>query len=223
MPDLLSATRFLHQTALVFLGIAVSVTCGCSSVERTGNAQPMGLPSPTQSASGNLPTDDVLELATLYKSQNCVGFFKAFPSSFAQFDQLYGFDDNAGPRSFYSQYETHITYFLECSGVPARQRLEKVIGIGIDGRWEADASALLQDGIYKLVRGHPNESKEILDALPDAKASSFWHFLFDGPHPDDKATATAASKMSNALGEGSKQAKLLMIVYRNLRNERRVH
>lgn len=126
---------------------------------------------------------------------------------------MYGFDDENGSHFLYSETE-HITYFFSCSEVSDRKKLNKSIEIGIEGRWEADAISMFQDSTFKLVKNQTNEAKDILDNLPDEKASSFWYFLFDGPHPNNEKESV--DLLINLLGKDSKQSKLLLKQFKKL-------
>jgi hypothetical protein len=189
----------------------MTVCCNSAEPERNSSTQAMTTPV----------AQDSLEqiagkLSELYNSKNCKEFINTFPSSFELLDQLYGYDDGRGGRRLYSKYEEHISYFSNCSEVPNRVKLDKVINIGLGGRWEADASGLLQEVALKLVKDDPNTAKEILNALPDDKASSFWFYLFDGPHPGHPQKVKDIRLLRDLLGKKSKQSKLLLEQYKEL-------
>jgi hypothetical protein len=167
-------------------------------------------------------SDDGLEqiakrLIELHNNKDCKEFFNAFPNTFEKFNQLYGYDDQTGARRLYSKSE-HIPYFFSCSEVSNRERLEKVIGIGINGKWDADSIGWFNDLAYDLVKDHPKEAKEILDNLSHEKAASFWYFLFDSPHPTDKQNVRNFELMQFVLGKDSKQSKLLAEQFQKLRD-----
>lgn len=155
-------------------------------------------------------------LAELYDQQNCRAFFAAFPDTFAEFDQLYGFDEQQGERLLYAKSYSHVTYLFDCAAVSDRAKLNKAISLGLQGRWEADAAALVQAAAYKLVSRYTRATQEILAKLPDYQAASFWYFLFDGPHPADAENVIMVNHLLNRLGSRSKQAKLLRDQYKKL-------
>lgn len=204
---------------VLFVGLFMAVSCNISELELKSNAQVTK--TPIVQVSNTLEIKDgseqtAIRLIELYDNKNCKEFFNAFPNTFQDFNQLYGYDDKTGERRLYSKYEEHITYFFNCSEVSDREKLNKAIRIGIDGKWEADASSMLQDAAFKLIKDQPNEAKEILDSLPDKKAASFWYFLFDGPHPSDKEIVKKVDSLSSLLGKNSKQSKLLSEQYKKL-------
>ena len=117
----------------------------------------------------------------------------------------------------YSKYELHIPYFFECPDVATREKMIRVVDIGIDGKWDADAVGLFQESAFSLVKNNPNDATEILDKLSNDKASSFWFFLFDGPHPNDKENINKVDVIIRLFGNKSKQSKLLLVQVRKLR------
>ena len=186
----------------------LTISCGKYKLETKSNAQVTNTPVAQKS-----PEKKAQKLKELYKNKNCKKFFKEFPNTFQEFDQLYGFDDKKGERVLYSEPK-HITYFFSCAEVSDRERLEKAIRIGINGKWEADLIFMFQDSTFNLVKDHVTEAKEMLDNLPDEKASTFWYFLFDGPHPNNEKTNVDI--LINLLGNDSKQSKLLLKEFQKL-------
>jgi hypothetical protein len=187
---LIFSTRMTNNT-LFFLLILLLIT-SCSSSEFKSDAQVVKTTNVKVSNNSevivntNLQTshaaqsDDGLEqiakrLIELHNNKNCKEFFNAFPHTFEKFNQLYGYDDETGARRLYSESE-HIPYFFSCSGVSNRERLEKVIGIGINGKWDADSIGWFNDLAYDLVKDRPKEAKAILDSLPMKKPLLFGIF-----------------------------------------------
>lgn len=217
-PEIEYAIRRVSNLVL-FLGLFMAVSCNSSELELKSNAQVVK--TPIVQVSNTPEIKDSLEQAAirlieLYDNKNCKEFFNAFPNTFQDFNQLYGYDDKKGERRLYSKYEEHIAYFFDCSELPDREKLNKVIRIGIGGEWEADTVETFQQSAFNLIKDHSNEAKEVLDNLPDDKASSFWHFLFDGPHPTDKEIVRRVDLLSDSFGKKSKQSKLLSEQYKKL-------
>ncbi len=222
MLNLLSETEYATRITIrivVYLGITMAVSCHSSELELRSNAQVAKTPIVQVSNTAEIKDSSeqtAIRLTELYDNKNCKEFFNAFPNTFQDFNQLFGYDDKTGERRLYSKYEEHLAYFFNCSEVSDREKLNKAIRIGIDGKWEADASSMLQDETFKLIKDQPNEAKEILDSLPDKKAASFWYFLCDGPHPNDKEIVKKVDSLSSLLGKNSKQSKLLSEQYKKL-------
>lgn len=215
MSHLLSQTRFVYVKTMIFLGAGLFVACGGTNLERPGGAK---------ASTSNTPVpverdkEDSLanRLSALYDAKDCRGFFDTFPSSFSEFVRLYGFNDATGESPLYSKYENHIQYFLSCPDITIRERLEKVIGVGVGGKWDADATAMIQEASYGLIKENSAESEEIFDRLPETQASSFWFFVLDGPHPRDKAALEKVNVLVSAFGKEATQSKLLTMQHQKL-------
>ncbi len=213
MLNLLSKTKYAKRSVVQVIccfGIFIAVSCNGS--EFKSNAQVKNTPY-VQNSSEQV----ALSLTESY-GKNCKGFIDAFPNTFQKFNELYGYDDEKGKGGrLYSKYELHIPYFFECPDVATREKMIRVVDIGIDGKWDADAVGLFQESAFSLVKNNPNDATEILDKLSNDKASSFWFFLFDGPHPNDKENINKVDVIIRLFGNKSKQSKLLLVQVRKLR------
>jgi hypothetical protein len=157
-----------------------------------------------------------VKLTELYDNKNCKEFFNAFPNTFEELDRLYRFDEK-GRHILYSKYAEHFSYFFDCPDVADRERVSKVIRIGIESKWdEAVPIGEFAELAFDLIKDNPNETKEILDALPDNRASSFWYFLFDRPHPGDKENVKKVDLLRDSLGRNSRQSNLLSEQHKKL-------
>jgi len=121
------------------------------------------------------------------RSDTCEGFFNKFPTTFEDFNRLYGYDETKGEGLLYKSYEKEINYFFSCTGIADSVKLQKCINICKTGAWDADAVSMFQYYTLQMVGRNPNLAVNILRQLPDKEISGFWHFLFDGPHPADSA------------------------------------
>lgn len=151
----------------------------------------------------------------------CVTLFKNFPSTFAAFSAAYGFDDNHGKGPLYDRHQEDINYFFNCQDVSEDLRLKKAINICIGGSWDADAIGIFQKETMKLIKGSPKKSLDILNDLPERDAAGFWHFLLDGPHPDNDDNTKDIKQLSALFGNGNKQTILLKKEYEKLIKEHR--
>lgn len=160
-----------------------------------------------------------MKLTELYDNRNCKEFFNTFPNTFEEFDGLYGFDDEKGERLLYSKYPKHFPFFFGCSEVSDQEKLKKVIKIGIGGKYNDGVPIDMFHGpTFDLIKSHPKKAKEILDNLPDEKSASFWYFLFDSPHPNDKQNVRNFELLQFTLGKNSKQSKLLSEQFQKVRD-----
>jgi len=189
------------------LGFLLTSSCANTDLENENRVQETNTSDTFANAKSLERT--AIKLEMLYNQKNCKQFTDALPNNFHEFDELYGYDDEKGERRLYSKYQEHLSFFSECPQLSDREKLNKVVNIGINGKWEADATSVLQDLALNLIKRDPNSTKEILDNLSDAEASSFWFFLFDGPHPTDKQNLEKFQLLRKLLGEKSQQSKLL--------------
>jgi|GEM_PF-895032 len=112
-------------------------------------------------------------------------FLKLFPHSFSLFNSIYGYDDETGPRLLYYEAEYHTDLFFKLESINQYAFIKKVIDISINGHWEADAISYFQMGLQESLLEKPDTYYSILSSYTEAEIASFWHFFFDGPHPEN--------------------------------------
>ncbi len=113
-------------------------------------------------------------------------FFQFFPNSFALIDSLYGYDEKTGPSLLYNEGVNHIIKtFFKLDNISAVVFANRVIEISIDGTWEADAINYFQFGLRNNTRADTELYCRLLSGYSDDEIYSFWHFYFDGPHPEN--------------------------------------
>ncbi len=125
-----------------------------------------------------------------YKKESSVKiineFFYAFPSSFSEFQKLYGYDDKKGESIYYKFGLEHITLFYKASeSIEKKIFASKVIAISSNGKWDADAVNYFQEGLRNYFF---KESKSVIDILnkkSNNEIEGFWYFYSDGPHFDE--------------------------------------
>jgi hypothetical protein len=111
-------------------------------------------------------------------------FFEAFPNSFINMQEVFGFDEEKGEAPLY-HYETGgklINSFNNLSSIDKDDYYNKYINICIDGVWEGDNIAY-GFGIYNKLYDFPEDVLRVLRQRTDEEIRSVLHFLFDGPHP----------------------------------------
>lgn len=197
------------------LYLIFSVSCAQPQIEPKSNAQ-----TNAPIAQSELEKE-AANLSKLYEDRNCEEFINIFPNTFENFDKLYGYEDGKGAHILYSKYDEHLNYFAQCSDVSNRKKLNKVIKLGINGKWEADAYSSLQEIAKTLIKKQPEEAKTVLDKLSNENAASFWYFLFDGPHPNNYKSAVKS--FSELLGKQSKQSKLLLEQFQKVQKDWEEH
>jgi hypothetical protein len=214
MLNLLSEMKYIGSAAVfafIFTGLLLFASCKSAIFERESNAQVAQTPTIQ-----NLNEQAVSKLDGSFDRKDCKEFIGVFPETFDEFNRVYGFDDEKGAGRLYLKYEEHISFFFECPEVTDSEKLKKVIKIGINGKWDADAVGMFQNRAFKIIEHNPNETEDLLDNLPDDLASSFWFFLFDGPHPNDKTNVANYESLQALLGKNSKQSKLLAHQFQKL-------
>lgn len=125
----------------------------------------------------------VSESGTEYQKQ----FFEAFPSSFSLFNKIYGFEDDTdgfNPNILYDVHLSHLNLFCSLKkSVNKKAFYKKIIILGINGHWQADAVGFLQHCTRETIKEDLPLTIEILENYSNEDIKSFWYFLFDGPHP----------------------------------------
>jgi hypothetical protein len=150
-------------------------------------------------------------------------FLSDFPAAFDSFYHLYGFSDTFGAMPLYKDYEIHIKIFCEEAN-KNEIGADKIISLGIDAHWEADAVGLLQTCIREFVINKTDLTILKLKQLTQSKIHSFWKFYFDGPHPDDKGVQRQYSLIhAKVKALDSPMAKIMEGEYGSLLKEADVH
>lgn len=206
--------------AIIYSGFFMAIACSSQEFEVKSNAQVIKTP-PVQVSNTPVVEDSLeqkaIRLTELFDNKNCKQFFYSFPNTFEEFASIYRFDGKKGGDVLYSKYPDHFSYFFACSEVANREKVNKVIAIGVESKWdEAVPIGEFGELAFDLIKDNSNTTKELLDSLPDDKAASFWYFLFDRPHPTDKENSKKVDILRNALGKNSKQSKLLSEQYKKL-------
>ncbi len=115
-----------------------------------------------------------------------IAFFNAFPGTFSELDNLYGFQHDR-PMPLYHEAENHILKgFNKISAVNDTLYYSKIIAIAIGGKWDADAISCFQYGLSKRIFENTELTASLLEKHDDAEIRGFWYFVFDGPHPENK-------------------------------------
>lgn len=137
------------------------------------------------------------------KSENERLFFDNFPNTFGKFNQLYGFIDTAMP--LYSLGEEHLALLESLRSIPSNEYYSKYISIAIRGNWQADNISYFQSSLYNKINSNPKLIISLLENYSKADIKSFWHFLFDGPHPEDKQVKESFEKLYEKINSLNKE------------------
>jgi hypothetical protein len=112
-------------------------------------------------------------------------FFCAFPNSFKGMQNIFGFDDNKGAAPLYENGENLIGYFANLNTISKEIYYDKFINICVKGVWEADnirEAFGLADKLF-------DDTEAVCTSLSmrtDEEIKSIFHFIFDGPHPNNE-------------------------------------
>lgn len=109
-------------------------------------------------------------------------FFQLFPESFMEFESVFGFTNN-NPAPLYSDSNNYLVKFFELDKISISNKLEKVINIGINGKWDADGVNYFQNNMRELIFRNTNSMYSILNLKTSKEIKSFFYFFFDEPHP----------------------------------------
>ena len=111
-------------------------------------------------------------------------FFCAFPDSFKEMQDIFGFDENKGsaPLYDYPNGENMIKYFAKLNSIPKDIYYDKYINICLNGVWEAD-NIREAFGFADRLTNDTNAACLSLSKRTDKEIKSVFNFIFDGPHP----------------------------------------
>ena len=117
-------------------------------------------------------------------------FFNMLPDTFESYRNLIGYvfdeKDNISYNFYFihNQFEKGNDYANLRFFIPKKKYASKIITNGINGTWDSDDIALLQDKIWNLYKTENNLFFEVLNTKTQSEVSSFWIFYFDGPAPN---------------------------------------
>jgi hypothetical protein len=115
-----------------------------------------------------------------------IAFFNAFPSTFEELNELYGYNNHTPAILYSSSYDHIIGLFNNLDLINDTVYYKKIISISINGHWDADAVNAFQKGLTKRTISNPELIVDILQNMPDDTIKSFWRFYFDRAIPMKK-------------------------------------
>ena len=116
-------------------------------------------------------------------------YYKYFPSSFNRFNAIFGYTDlpdgygKANPL-YYESME-YIDLFADILNKKHDLYWSKLISLSCGAHWDADAINILQEYIQTTVKENTKDFCLFLSGYSSKVISDFWHFYFDGPHPEN--------------------------------------
>ncbi|GHE32118.1 hypothetical protein GCM10017764_14130 [Sphingobacterium griseoflavum] len=154
-----------------------------------------------------------------------VKFFCAFPQTFQEMQDLFGYDPKTGAAPLYSYPEGKnvIKYFASLKTIPNALYYKKFIDICIDGVWEADHITECF-GFADRLQHDTKAACESLSKRSEQEVRSVFRFIMDGPHPDNEYNDALQQNLIPLLTEQNpKLAMLFSEAYRELMAETDAH
>lgn len=142
-----------------------------------------------------------------------INFFEKFPSTFSLFNAIYG--DIDAPLYDYKQYCPHLELLFSYHNIDSIALINKLVGLSLDAHWDADGIGDLSRGMRKYVKSHTCEVVNVLKNKSEIESFSFWHFIFDGPHPSNSREDFNLI-YTKVLAQNAFQANLLRNAYNQL-------
>lgn len=128
-------------------------------------------------------------------------FFDAFPSSFVDFNAMFGWTTDAETKEikYGPLYDGHkeVDLFFRLQIVPDETFYKKMIDIWNGGQWNADAINYFQQGLRRKVFNNPTLTFRLLSKLTDQEIERLFVFFFDGPHPQYKVIPKELESMKS--------------------------
>lgn len=145
-------------------------------------------------------------------------FFCAFPNSFKEMQNIFGFHTDKGAAPLYDDTdgENVIGYFINLNSISKEVYYDKYINICVGGVWEADN---IQDafGLADRLTNDTEAACSSLSKRTDNEIRSVFHFIFDGPHPKNNYNEDIYARLLPILTKQNERlSKLLTESYNKL-------
>ncbi|MDR3681575.1 MAG: hypothetical protein P4L41_16525 [Flavipsychrobacter sp.] len=145
---------------------------------------------------------------------NQLQFFDLFPNSFTELCAFYGRGNNTNAILYYDA-KNHIGLFNKLFVVNDTAYYKKMVRIAIGGQWAVGAVSYFQDGIHDRVISDPDLTVYVLNDYSNTLIKNFWHFYFDGPHPE----ASLIPELQKIKDIDSKMYRIITISQQNAINQ----
>ncbi|MFK7756029.1 MAG: hypothetical protein AB8B53_03770 [Flavobacteriales bacterium] len=127
-------------------------------------------------------------------------FFNAFPASFVEMEELFGYDRHVGESPLYDFDEGRkvLEVFGNIQTISNEDYIKKYIEININGFWQADhiSSAF---GLDNLIISRPRSFCNAMNKFSDDDIKSVFRFIYDGPHPEHWENIKIANAIEQSL------------------------
>lgn len=164
------------------------------------------------SVSDTVPS--VAERLRILKSEgNCIHFITLFPNSFKEFVEIYGYKGDTFSENYNVSYD-HINFYFDCNQEDDSDlKYKKAFSIAFDGSWQADAVNFFQRRLVESILDEPEILISFSVNLDSVKQYSFYHFLLDGPVPNDKVKKNHYEQLNQILAGNKTQQEILEKAY----------
>jgi len=148
-------------------------------------------------------------------------FFCAFPNSFEEMKEVFGYDDVKGEAPLYNYPigENMIGFFSKLESIPDSIYFDKYIRININGTWEAD-NIREAFGFGSKLYFESEKACKFLSYFSDKEIESVFKFIFDGPHPKNEYNEGLYEEIKPKIErQNTKLGQLFTKVYMKLMEE----
>lgn len=155
-------------------------------------------------------------------------FFCTFPNSFAEMQELFGYDNTKGEAPLYfspmverltscfSSPNALISYFEHLNSIPKDKYYDKYINICVNGIWQADNIGAAF-GFGERILKDTEDACLYLEKRSDSEIESIFKFIFDGPHPKNESNEEFYNKLLPEITSANERlGKLLTKSYKEL-------
>ena len=116
-------------------------------------------------------------------------FFNYFPRTFKDFKDIFGYQKidayNLKFGPLYDESQDYIdAFFTKLLNINQAIIIKRVINIAQDGQWQYDGVNIFQLYLQENMNHYLKSYLEELTTKNDKLICGFWHFYFDGPHPE---------------------------------------
>lgn len=122
----------------------------------------------------------------LLSKQDEALFLRAIPNTFEEYKRFYLKPWVLNGDKIYLSGERHFSSILMClESISKRKKIGILIKIAMGGDWDADDISYFQNLVQIQIASEIQISTELMGNLLGEEVRSFWHFYFDGPHPEN--------------------------------------
>lgn len=109
-------------------------------------------------------------------------FFDAFPSSYNELQNTFGYSDEKGEAPYYNNGEEYLVMFFKSSQAVNKDIfIDKLVGISKGGKWDADNINSFQEKLRNYFFLNDKAFLVILNKKDNSIIKDFWYFFSDEP------------------------------------------